>query len=203
MFVAGSKSKKQSGDSNWTLLAIVLVALGLFLIVAQDEKGEKNFGSQAPTPVEVRADLEDRIDVHLKSADVRTDLESERAVMGIPAFNDQQTKVEDFDRPLPLDRKQSVHSVDVTRQTEANDLERRPLTPAELIERGLANEQFLREYDKKHRQKYVEEFLRNAQEQGLDVELNEDLEVTAVKRRQTEKTYRNPDSVGGSPGASK
>lgn len=177
---------------HWTFAAIVLVGIGLFLLVSEDQ-GERQLGSVPPAAQSVsNLRTEDRIDLHLKSANVQSELEKVEAESAIPKFHKDQHQIEDFTKPMPLDRQQSVHSVEISREQEAADRNRQVLTPAQLIELDLARQQFLRQHDARARERFIQEFLNNAREQGLEIELDENLDVKSVRR--------NP---AGSPSASK
>lgn len=197
------KRKHTQKDSNWTFVAIVLVAIALFLGLSDDDLHRIN-PPEVPPMQSFDVKVEDRINQHLKNIDVKEKLEAAKAQQAIPTITDDQVRVDYFERPLPLTRKQEMHSVEITREHDAAEADRLQLTPEQLIERSLANEQYKNDYDRKLREKYIDAFLKNARDQGFDVELNEDLEVTAVKRRQpATRSDRIPNSIGGSPGASK
>jgi hypothetical protein len=200
--LATSRRKKQENDIHWTFAAIVLVGCGLFLLVSESDMGVEQMGSNSTLGSSSHVRVEDRINLHLKSADVATKLGQYNAEQAIPRLSDDQVQVEDINGPLPLDRKQAVHSVQVTREQEANDRTAHTLTPSQQIELDLARKQFMNDYDHKAREQFIQDFLNNARENGFEIQLDENLEVVSVKRNPA-LNGRQPNSETGSPSASK
>lgn len=73
----------------------------------------------------------------------------------------------------------------------------------ESILQRVADQQFSGEYDEAYKKAYIRAFLENARENGLDVVLNEDLEVIEILPFNTGEPLRFPNAVDGTSSGSK
>ncbi len=73
----------------------------------------------------------------------------------------------------------------------------------ESILQRVADQQFAGEYDEAYKKAYIRAFLQNARENGLDVVLNEDLEVLEILPFNNGEPMRFPNAVDGSSQGSK
>lgn len=210
-----AKKSTKGTDPKWTLVAVLLILAGLILLVQKPE-GDANLSSypQGVLPqfqsVNQSANksvnkLDDQINFHLKAADVKAQLEEAKARAAVESIGDdfQYDNSENFKRPLSLSRKGESHAVDITKENDANDRVYRQLNPSQLIDRQMAKEQFNSDYNEKYREEYIRQFIENARSQGIDIKLNDDLEVVEIQKRPLEQPLRFPNSVGSVPGASK
>jgi hypothetical protein len=62
-----------------------------------------------------------------------------------------------------------------------NSKQRKFPSPDDRINTKIERDKFLRQYEEQYKQAYVAQFLKNARERGLDVRLNENLEVIDVR----------------------
>lgn len=69
------------------------------------------------------------------------------------------------------------------------------LNPSQRIEAKLQRMKMLDRYDYQQKLAYIEAFVKNAYEQGYQVDINEDLEVTRVKKITTDEPYRGSASL--------
>jgi hypothetical protein len=64
------------------------------------------------------------------------------------------------------------------------------LNPSERIEAKLLKMKMLEEYDYQQKLAYIEAFIKNAYEEGYQVEINDELEVVRIKKITTDEPYR-------------
>lgn len=69
----------------------------------------------------------------------------------------------------------------------------------DFINSRLANRQFMKDYERKYRDEFIKEFIKNARRDGLDPVIDQNLRIVDVRPyRPQPKTYqyRQPNSVG-------
>lgn len=72
-------------------------------------------------------------------------------------------------------------------------------SPDESISMDVANERYLDEYAYEEQQAYIDAFLKNAEDAGYEVQLNDKLEVVGLRNINKEEPLRFPQSVDVAP----
>jgi len=74
--------------------------------------------------------------------------------------------------------------------------------PGEKVEVSLEHRKWLYEYDREQKEQFIRAFIDNANAQGVELQIDESLQVKARQARQQQKPLRLPLSIeGGNPGA--
>ena len=72
-----------------------------------------------------------------------------------------------------------------------------PMTPEERINANIAMRKWMTDYQEHQTQQYVQEFIDNARKQGLEVKINNRLEVVDIRPIPKEQRYKGMQSIRG------
>lgn len=188
---------KENEKRGIQILAIIILLIGGLLFIKPSLVSEMTVSSS----VQPQQNIEDSIDRNLKTADIRRQLQNLKVKME----NERAARIREYDSQYGrlntgnLKLEQESHGERVVKEIEEYQRQGddRVLDPSEIVERRIARDQVMAEYDKKYRKEYIEAFLQNAREQGLDVRLNKDLEVVDILDVGQDEPMRFPNSVSG------
>lgn len=195
--------KNKRNDRDWGLLLLVL---GLFLFVAalflEGRRGTKDQASYGADPVRAeerrRREALNQVEQNLKEAHLKeatrvhmTEIENDIAAPVVPYGT---TPIMDDGQPHPLVFDQENPGRRVLEDVEPRR-PRRSLTPDQRITSKIERESWSRDYNKKYEQEYVRQFLENARRKGVEIRLNENLDVTGIETFPVEEPIRVPQSL--------
>ena len=196
-------NEKQKENEKWgaLILGVLLLFAGATLFVKPDLLSQKSEMSS----IEQQRNIEQSIDRNLKAADVRRQLEA----LKVQIENEKAEKLREIDAitsngaPGNLKLEQESHAETVMQELEQQSLrgDEGYLDPSDVVERRIARDQVIADYDRKYKREYIRRFIQNARDNGLEVELNEDLEVIGIRELPSDEPMRFPNSVGGQGGS--
>ena len=196
--------QKQKDNEKWgaLILGILLLFAGGALFVNPDLVSNKSDQSSYQDQQQI---IDQSIDRNLKAADIERQLE-ELKVRIENEKAERLREIEAYNRggnPNNLQLGQESHAADIMQEIEQNSLrgDEGYLDPSDVVERRIARDQLLADYDKKYKKEYIKRFLQNAADQGLEVELNDDLEVIEIRELPSDEPMRFPNSVNGQGGS--
>lgn len=191
-------------DNKALFLILLLLLLGIFLIIRK--QGVKDQASVLPNsqPAKGETAIVQEINRDLKDAS----LKSEMRVQEIENGNSQMPSVDPTlpmttDLPqgqsesdvIPLEFEQENSGEQVMKDTELGRKKaRRPMTPEQRISAKLDRDAWVRDQQKREQDTVVRQFLENARAGGVNVRLNENLDVTGVAPMEQPKPIRVPKS---------
>lgn len=182
------------------LLALLMLFIGGFLLFNPGVFDSKDSASVNPDDL-----IDQKIDRNLKATSIQKELEAIKVRIAnekAEALKAYDLEGTDFEAPGGMETLQESHGESITRENEeaiqGND--DGFLNPSEIINRRLAREQFLQDYDEKYQKLYIREFLKRARDQGYEVRLNDNLEVVDILEVPTDEAMRFPNSVPGGKG---
>jgi hypothetical protein len=94
--------------------------------------------------------------------------------------------------PLQFDQENPGQRV----QMDTEQRQQKRGTPDQRISSKVERDAWIRDYEKRQKATYVREFIENARRNGVDVQLNENLDVVGLQRFDVEKPLRFPQSQG-------
>ena len=196
--------QKQKDNEKWgaLILGVLLLFAGGALFVKPSlfiNKSEQSSYQQQQQAID------QSIDRNLKAADVKRQLEE----LKVRIENEKAQRLREIEaynrggNPTNLQLKQESHASDIMAEIEENSLrgDEGYLDPSDVVERRIARDQVLADYDRKYKKEYIRSFIQNARDNGLEVELNEDLEVIGIRELPSDEPMRFPNSVGGQGGS--
>lgn len=165
-------------------------------------KGKLSFSSFFPFSEEAERYMDRQLQDGAKNTELnalRTQLENKKLVP--PLDKDQVGRLQryqhdvyhGFTREIPEDHANRVYD-----DTSRADVYEHRGHPEARIETLIFRRKFIEEYDRAQRIRYVRQFLKNAEEQGYLVQLNDNLEVVQVRKIPTDRLLRLPRVEGGS-----
>jgi hypothetical protein len=162
---------------------------------------EQNSISSAPPNVPVPPAIVNRINEHLKDAEIKEEMQRQNANIDIqsspplgPIDEDAVTIDQEKNAINPLVLDQENRAARAIQEPRSNSSSRLPPTSDQRISSQLAKEQWTRDYDQKYKEEYVRQFIENARKSGLDVKVNKDLDVTGLRPLPSEEPLRIPQS---------
>ncbi|MCB0351166.1 MAG: hypothetical protein KDD38_08280, partial [Bdellovibrionales bacterium] len=192
------------------ILAIFIFIGGLFL---EGERGANEQSSVMPTAemhelgstqahnkkMQQRKILK-RLDYDLKDSAIRDELKrfATEAENEASSSVDENAALENSSHleninPLVFDQENAGQRV--LRDTEDARVGRgRPLTPEQRIAAKIERDLWSQDYETRQRAEFVKQFLENARKNGVDIRLNDNLDVTGIDRFEVEAPIRFPQS---------
>jgi hypothetical protein len=207
MIMQSSRTSKNQDkySSRQVVLAGLLFVLGFSLLILHKNEslgeGEQTFASYSDSSANLSPAALENIDRELK----KTDLSSRYN----RAYAEEQNKISSLGVDMknlseragavlhPIDMRKAKHEHDIiNEQREAEQpLDRRALTPDERISEKLARDEWAVEYDQKYQEAYVKAFVEKARQDGVDVQLNKNLDVVGIGPSYVARPIRVPQSI--------
>ena len=201
------KSDQQRKKSNhWVGLFFIGLAatlvLAAFLIDSNPNAKSMSSGgvsqqsslSESPTDEQINAKIKDTTwRLEIKRKDI--ELENEAA----PPLTDPSVSNRGDKNVLPLTFEQDSHVYDVMKEIESKGKRKGGLTPDERISLKLQVDNWMHEHRERLNKEYVRQFLLNAKAKGIEIKLNEDLDVVGLEQHPVEEPLRIPQSLPQNP----
>ena len=195
--VEHTKNKKTSPDKGLVLIVVSILLVGLALFVGdQPDSGDyPSKGSQRLSKRNLQ-ELRER----LKGAALKSELQRKKIQLentdnnpvGVFVPENQRTRESNV-----LEFHQDPTGKNVLKDTETTSQEANGLTPEQQISSKIVEDERDEDYQNRANKEYVRQFLKNAQEQGVSLRLNDNLDVTGMTTFEVEKPIRVPQSVQG------
>jgi hypothetical protein len=204
-----SNEKNEARDWGFIILLLAFFIFVGSFFMHRDQNPEQT--STQPTQVDLnskstqshRLDM-NKLDNYMKDSQIREEINEQSTEVQ----NRAAPRVGDPD-PSSYDGTDSVNSLsfdqDNTSQRVLRDTEGkkshsgRPLTPDQRISAKLERDNWVKQHEKRQNEEFVRQFIENARQQGVDVRLNKNLDVTGLGSAPTDEPIRVPQSV--SPGS--
>jgi hypothetical protein len=176
--------EQKNFDTLGALLALLLLMAGFYGYSKFLER--KNAALTPASVIETswNGRVNESVNLHLRQADQTVQLQQLRQSNDLAALQrqtlDKTSGQPAATRPVPLYGRQEVHAVEVTKEIQRRSEFSR--APADQIDHRLSVDQFTNDYDSKYQTEYVKEFVRNARANGVEVEVDENLNVVDVRR---------------------
>lgn len=196
---------KKNDQREWGLLllifAIFLFIGGLFIggERGSNEQSSVLYSGDMPQYHQKRQLLK-RLDYDLKDSSTKADLNRDMTIIEhqSAAKLDESSALESnlqLNNVNPLSLDQESVGKNVLNDTEGRaDPSVKVQTPEQRISSKIARDQWSQEHDQRYREEYIKQFLENAKRSGVDIRLNDNLDVTGIDRFEMEKPIRIPQS---------
>ena len=194
--IDGDRARHRAVFIFLLLLGAVFLFYSDFEYSSSSPNGKSNFFSFLPFSEDAEKYMDKQLQDGMKSSELsslRTKLENKKWAPPIEGeriglFQREKPQLyKGYTRETPEDHASQVYE-DIGH---GESYEHRD-HPGEKIEALLARRKFVEQYDKAQRQEYVRQFLKNAEEQGYLVQLNDQLEVVRVQEIPTDRPLRLP-----------
>lgn len=182
-------SPKKEKDKSWIFL--LLLALGVLVILFSSQEPENSKTPERPQVSTFDPERSKRVDSHMK--DTAYNLEADQRQRQIEAYQQlnklHSTNTQSAYKP---DEQFSLES-DPYMQSLTDDLDRSrsssqyPMTPEEIVQQRLYENQQLNKASQAYREAYAEQFIENARKAGWEIELGPNFEVLSVKKLKEKK----------------
>jgi hypothetical protein len=193
-------SNEERRDSGLLLLVVALFLFVGALFIEGERDAQQNSTLSSQSAKTLPPATLNRIDQALHESQLKAEIAQDAAT----AENETAPEVGTSDmadtsgtNPLLFD--QENPGARVLKETEKRARSQGVPSADQRIAKKLERDQWLREYEQRRDAEYVRQFLENAKKSGVQVQLNENLEVTGLQRFEVEKPIRVPQSVKESP----
>jgi hypothetical protein len=195
------KKPSQNNNKNESYLLVVMIVLAIVLLLKDQifqirRQGQSNYNSVEELPL----GLQSRINSHLKDGARKTEILKEKMelenaeAMDLNSTQPMLTAEERRVYRLRLDQ-ENMNKKLAEEFESKNNKNRRPLTPDERLAQKLERDQYIQDYNKKYEDEYVRQFIENARNKGVNIRLDDDLNVTGMNTFEVEKPIRVPQSI--------
>jgi hypothetical protein len=219
-----NKTRPKSENTEGSRLGVFLIILSLLLASAAllwptkpsgrwmdglsaqglpnsiEQNSMRALGGAVPTPVL------HQINEHIKDTQVRSDLNQQATALensGAPTLPSGQAPSDSSEsnaKVNPLVLEQVNPNEPVLKDLRGGASNSAAPTPDQRISSKLAKEKWVQEYEQRYQEEYIRQFKENAHNDGVDLKLNKNLDVTGATFAPVDQPLRVPQSVGsGSP----
>lgn len=173
------------------IFALILLLLGFWLLL-----------KKPPGMPSIEQKTQSSINQNLKTTDLSVQLNralTQKVLVQLRGEAERNKAYSDRPSSFGMKLKQENHAVSVAEENRKNDLSPtyRVQNVDEEILRQVANQQFANNYDEAYREAYVRAFIENARANGLEVSLNQNLDVVDVVPFKVDEPMRFPNSETG------
>lgn len=196
------KSVEKKRDLSWLFLLLLILGVLILLFSKSEDSGHASGTTDSYSQMSP-AQKSKLVNKHLKETAIS--LEKERLQRKLEVSRELQ-KYSNSPQQLGYEAQQGLSfdsdpnmlalTEELNRSQALND---HSLTPEQLIQRKLYENEQLQKEDEAYREAYAEEFIENARRAGWDIKLGPNLEVISVQKIQP----RQPSNIfdGFSPGS--
>lgn len=188
----------QEEDSRWLWIAGLMVFFGVLILLS-------SMRTRPPSALGVDGipkDLNKNIGRHLKETDLQQRYHEAVTEQQNDAFYDQSSLApsesgEYRSQPMRISPEEQEKAIAQEQAEKDLPMDYRVQSLDQKIYRGLALEQYVKDYDEKYREEYVRAFLENARKAGYIIRLNKKLEIVDIQPANDDRPLRIPQSVSG------
>ncbi len=196
------KQKKEEKSYLWLILLSSSFVLIFFVSLNFSSLSPQSSSTEFSSVADPRDQLNQQISLSmqdtLKKQELKAlavELENHESIKKLPRLGLQTdpSSVKNSNRSYGLDLRQDRSTDEILEDLRpSGDSRQQQYRPEDLINSELANRVWKSEYDRDLQAAYIRQFVENAREAGLAVQLNSDLEVVSITRIEQQDIYRIP-----------
>ena len=174
----------QNQNNTAVLLILSGCAIGALAGYMRLASHHTNLASEAPPPKVIvgpaLTGIQKQMNEELKETAIQTELQREATKednAGSDAISNRDFDEPVSPKPIPFVLQQQNN---FPKNSQKETAQNYSMTPSERISLMLKQNERIQNYNRRYRREFVQQFLKNAHDHGVDVQLNKNLDVTGL-----------------------